>query len=989
MTQNPCWQDTNALHILKIDAEEISDHVFRAVHSSTDLVIADVADGEGRVETAEQFITRFLDPNRTYVQAVVRGQSGTGKSHLIQWLRLNIPKDSRTVLITIPKLGTSLRGIVERIIAQLPMEERAPYEDRLRSAGTQSVDHAAKISKLLVSLAWAIEYGQATDEADQDLSSELPHVLQDPNLRNGFFLREGNTIDDIVKHIFVDPKDRNGNEIRREFVLGDLPLDGRLFRDSSQLAQGAIDFIKGEPGMDARAIRLMNSCLDAAIAQTLNFSADNLIDLMNALRRHLARQGMRLILLIEDFARLQGIDTAMLQALITPPGQGDDQLCEIRWAMAVTTGYFQRLDATVTSRSTMVVDMDRTRPASLASWTAGYLNALRTGYDGLLKIPTTDEVPSACSNCEVRTSCLLAFGSVGEIGLFPFTQSSIQIMAERSESLAGSGSFNPRRFMQTVLQNVLVSDYNSLKQGEFPTSTLLSAIGGRNKLKSLDKQALSQEDPIHHARRVTLLELWNGTENVVNLDPGIHDAFGIPLLKDIPTVTEAQQQTHAPRNTGSTVEELPAEVAMLRRWANDEKVLPTTEVLKLRELVFGALELFIDWDDIGIKKSLAASSAGGSNNVPFRVLSIAFTDQQTQETNATVKLRIGRDAVLALEALLWNSHYGNWMFPEGEIYLANLLEALHVWGPIVTQQIRIWYHGDSDWALPTACTELLMTALLQSGRVKIGASTMDTLIERMWEFNLPEPPKYIHAPLRKSSAQLSASWKKTMDMLRAVSSGTKGGQVGNFVRVTPVIKAMKAFRQSSMNFSQKPPKGTAFRELEDIVILYESFQLQLRNLLEVERAEWRTWMTEMEAYLPAGTQAAVLIKACKDVGSLIATAGVSTGGTLGRLDVVLGNLNVQTLERSLDHIRAVPNSNDFDTLVRLASISIDRDEISGLVQLIDRLLIQTTAAVDTERDNIDEATGSGLRESEGRIEQALEQLGGIFEDFLQLQEVEP
>lgn len=309
MTQRACWLDTQVMRVLKPDAEEIDDHVFRAVHCPTRLQVGETADGPRIAATSEELVTRFLDPHRDYVQAVVLGESGTGKSHLIQWLRLHIPADRSTVTLTIPKTGTSLRGIVERLIAQLPESEQAPFEERLRQSGTYSASQTAKVDRFLDALAWSIEHATVVrSEVDEGLRELLPAVFRDPSFRSGFFRRPGGTVDQFVYHVFVDP-DQRGTEEVREFQETDLPLDGRFYQKAAHQTQEAIDFIRGEAGMDSRAIALMNACLDTAIAQTLNFTADNLIELMSALRRHLARQGKRLILLIEDFARLQGIDS--------------------------------------------------------------------------------------------------------------------------------------------------------------------------------------------------------------------------------------------------------------------------------------------------------------------------------------------------------------------------------------------------------------------------------------------------------------------------------------------------------------------------------------------------------------------------------------------------------------------------------------------------------------------------------------------------------
>ena len=157
MSQQACWKENELHRILKPDAEEIMDYVFRAVQCQTELHVADTADGPRNIVSPEDLVQRFLDPQRDYVQAVVLGDSGTGKSHLIQWLRLQIQQDDDTVLLTIPKTRTSLRGIIERLIECLPTGvERQDYEERLRQAGTQTASHEAKLQRFLSVLAWVI-----------------------------------------------------------------------------------------------------------------------------------------------------------------------------------------------------------------------------------------------------------------------------------------------------------------------------------------------------------------------------------------------------------------------------------------------------------------------------------------------------------------------------------------------------------------------------------------------------------------------------------------------------------------------------------------------------------------------------------------------------------------------------------------------------------------------------------------------------------------
>ena len=105
------------------------------------------------------------------------------------------------------------------------------------------------------------------------------------------------------------------------------------------------------------AVDIINRNLNGAIGQVLNFTGDRLIGLLQDVRRHLREQGQELVLLIEDLARLQGLDLSLLEALIEE-GNEENGLCDLRWAAAVTTGYYIQLPNTVHTRMNYVFRMD-------------------------------------------------------------------------------------------------------------------------------------------------------------------------------------------------------------------------------------------------------------------------------------------------------------------------------------------------------------------------------------------------------------------------------------------------------------------------------------------------------------------------------------------------------------------------------------------------------------------------------------------------------
>ena len=156
------------------------------------------------------------------------------------------------------------------------------------------------------------------------------------------------------------------------------------FANASKQARDAIQIIECEPAAYLPlAVKIINRNLDRAVARTLSFSVIGLRNCMLRLRTHSKSQGKELVLLVEEFARLQGIDRALLQAITF---HGDDRQCKMRSAIAVTTGFFESVAETAYMRTTHIVDMDRSAgraegqnvtTASLSSFASRYLNAVQ------------------------------------------------------------------------------------------------------------------------------------------------------------------------------------------------------------------------------------------------------------------------------------------------------------------------------------------------------------------------------------------------------------------------------------------------------------------------------------------------------------------------------------------------------------------------------------------------------------------------------------
>jgi len=358
-----CWDPGAVRQVINPFAEHISDSLFRAVHSDWDLKVSpqvgksfqEIGEASWADMTPPAFLADFLREDRPHALAAILGETGSGKSHLVHWMRLNIKPTRERVVLVVRKSGTSLRNIVKMIIAELPAEQQASFLETLQSAGDGTQSRADQKQQLLNDLAQVIReevLPTDADEIEEGLASSLPDLFQDPHMRKAHFLGDNTVIAEIVDHIFAPSNAKDRPDQRRVFVEGDLPLGGMDFAHASRLARDAVDLIELDPAVHLPlAIRIINRNLDRAVARTLSFSGDRVEELMTRLRTYLKSQGQELVLLVEEFARLQGIDRALLQAITS---QGDERQCKMRTAIAVTTGFFQSVAETAYMRTMLI-----------------------------------------------------------------------------------------------------------------------------------------------------------------------------------------------------------------------------------------------------------------------------------------------------------------------------------------------------------------------------------------------------------------------------------------------------------------------------------------------------------------------------------------------------------------------------------------------------------------------------------------------------------
>src|SRR5690606_21893038 len=113
-----CWKPEGLDRVLKTVATSGSDALFLATHEPMKMKVEHdlrpLAGTQNAVITEEQLRQRLMSERNDYPFELlpVVGDPGSGKSHLIRWLKANIPESTKRSVLFIPRENTSLRDII-------------------------------------------------------------------------------------------------------------------------------------------------------------------------------------------------------------------------------------------------------------------------------------------------------------------------------------------------------------------------------------------------------------------------------------------------------------------------------------------------------------------------------------------------------------------------------------------------------------------------------------------------------------------------------------------------------------------------------------------------------------------------------------------------------------------------------------------------------------------------------------------------------------
>lgn len=815
-----------------------------------------------------------------------------------------------------------------------------------------------------------------SDEIEQELVTCLPNLFQDPHMRQAHFLGDKTVIADIVDHIFASSNAKNRPDQRRVFVDQDLPLGGMDFAHASRDARNAINVIELDPAVNLPlAISIINRNLDRAVARTLSFSGDRVEELMTRLRSYLKTKGQELVLLVEEFARLQGIDRALLQAITS---QGDERQCKMRTAIAVTTGFFQSVAETAYMRTTHIVDMDRSAgrieghsvtKASLSQFTARYLNAVRLGRDGITRwsdeAAPGDDPLSKCDTCVHQSECHATFGAVDGYGLYPFTPQSLWNTASRADASMPE-RLNPRVLQNDLLVEVLDNFGPEIATGKFPPFKLLEKLGGIVALPPVARAELRNRNPQNYQRWAAFLELYDGTGTIANLDERLRSVFDVPEIPGVDAAKPREPSRDGPTPEVPRQSTVSKEDLLIEQWIGGQG-LDQTVANSLRLLVYSAVSNAIDWDMVGLAKANFVGRTGKA----FQTASISFDRQTTQvRTDLQVRLVIPGDlvqpetAAAALQGVLRASRdQFRWEFPDGEKMLGAFLDCVEIWAESVEKQLLAICQPTPQWNQAAAAVELLCIGAAIGGRIKPDTTIAD-MIDAAFSTNWASECASTAPDMKSLYDKLTRNREKLVGIAQSQMSSMKGGRAGAMLNPGRILGPIREFRQGKWRMRLHPPDADTqeptkiYREIKEAIATAATSELFVR----------RSWLDAMEAAFGATSNRAAIVTALDAARQAVAEAGIGTSSTGRAFADALERFRAVHYDDSVSAVRAL--GSETDAIALLPHFGRGR---RGAIEAGTALAVAAKAFLDMVDQNI-VATSQSLDGKHGAVAASLERI---------------
>ena len=1028
-------------HAIKTDDMATEDAYFMSTHmpfSSLELYTGGYYDprnmpAPARLMNEDEVFERLIwNPDDDHRMVVVRGTSGSGKSHLIRYLKGKFERSPSTVydpnreqLVFLRRLNNSVRGAFSQLLDQGAVRDRE-LEEKLRKfvSSSDSKDEESFKTEILYAYIAAVRNDTSGRTYKAVKCRDIASYLSDSRVSE-HLLREGGAISRCY-NVITAPSDQI-LEDTTVFTVDDIDVSKiirAVMRQGDPQASSMATSLKGDDEEIAKLTDYLNGFTGEVIQRCADISSENAETIFAQLRRDLKKQGKNLTIFIEDFTGFTGIDQELITALSYEHGGDYKDLCRVTSVIGITSEYYFKFQGNFKERVThQIVVTDRAYGTDefLEQMAARYLNAIYCDPAALTDwndsgaqirdLPVSDFLPP----CPWETATVEG----KELTIYPFTRRALV-------SLYGSlGKKTPRMFLKNVIRAQMKEYLDGKMYGDgwyFPINSGNTEMANVPHSQAIDRlEDMPAED---RDRLKALFAIWGdgSAAGVREADGtirfgGLHRAFladiGLGTFGGIGAIAD-KSGGHA---TAPAAKAAPAAAVPAQKPVAAEPPKPahidgaTKNYLKFKSDITGWFsrgeKLKYDQDYRGWLRSLIrgeAKQCGAINwqdiGVPAYVaeerlsdLSCYYIDDQSAPASAEKAIVYmdrsaeSRDALMALNEL---NYAKGWDLESAAYYQQRLITWLERRKSQIIEKVTATREGEAplpvlEWCLAiqylkarilgqkvdTASPGAVIRSLFQGS----GKDDKMTRVTREWN------------DLIQFTVNRKADFESALKYLRQASATTMGAIHGaadpnakSCYRADELLAAAEKLMAAGWDIEAELP-----REIPKNHLLYNHAALlkalypAIRKAMEAETKEAAAVIRELKGYIGPLTRKD-LVEALAAVQELFKV--FTHNGVMGNSDLraKYEAPPVETAKTVLAHIAQIDDAATASPVAQLTAYSADPlNALHGFLK--DIRTIAAWAEQEEARANKETSKVSGLATDTGLTEAALASLGALYDQI--------
>jgi hypothetical protein len=825
----PCWTLVQVPKVISLKAQTSASSAasFLAAHSPFEKITD--AKSAGDTLTEEGVFKAIFSRKEQSVLAFVKGEPGTGKSHLIRWLKersdYEWSKTSRSSakpqIVLVTRGNGSLKDALGQIVRQLGAEFEQ-HLSRVQRAIDRLSEHTA-LAMLLAELALEIDTRWVNEHNRDPLPRALRHLGQ--ALRSDGFgawmKRDGSVIHQVIKRL-TDPSSVDERENYPCFSAEDLDVPLSAFPRqtvSSEVFNFVHEDLKEEEETSKLAVEVLNRALRDAVRAMTGLKGDDLLNIFTEVRRQLGPR-RTLAVFIEDVS-VTGLDEDVVNAFEERDAEG---LCQMVAVLGITENGYKKLPDNLQQRPSYIYDVGvnasqgwSSSQEAVAKFAARYLNAVRSDDSELEAIAEErfegDVRRSRCTECPCRFECHAVFGKVVfeggvEVGMFPFSESAPHALLQR---LTDARYPSQRNLLDHVMLKALDQSFTNLQAQRFPRTQLFpvelpvmsSWAGFVNRFCS----GAAWNDELR-ARLRFLAGFWVAANTAEELASGLQPylkPLGFPAFSGGAVVTPklkgaggnmmvpAPGPDPVPAPAPEADRELERLLGLLDKWNEGQ---PLQEDGEFRKLLLPLLSKCIPWEDslgvsIAEKKRLIIR---GGTRVPY------IDGQKADPQGGTYRFTFPRNAETRdlLQSLLSLSRSSSktWNFGDGELHKRSVSRWLRKRQKSVVSSIQPTEKDAVDQSLRAAVQALALTSLLRDRKrfTEGRADRINSLLSPVW--SAADRPAAVSSEMQAIIGDLEQKHTALIGfVIQEVGAGQGDADPKDFINPLPLLEALGDFEK--------------------------------------------------------------------------------------------------------------------------------------------------------------------------------------------------